>query len=571
MALFEPGWLPHCWLWVMLASTSVARTQDSPAPVPAQSPEPAAAQETGTRDPLAALSSVRESLRVVENQIESLSASLADATAPEREAAEAELKALSSRRDSLKGDFESIATGVKPGDYEETPAASFVLKDEIDELLRPIVNELKSLTERPREIEQIRGELSLWRGRRDTADGAVAHLDALPETDDRTLAKALAETRQSWEEKRTLAENRIEALSYQLEQAEKDRPSFYATLRDGSRAFFRTRGLNFLLCIAVFFGTFFGLRFLHRRLQTRAPWMRRSTRPFYVRLIDVGLDLFSFIGASAATLLTLYATGDWVLMGVAIILLIGLVLAARTGLPKFYEDAKLLLNLGEIREGERIVFEGIPWRIASLSFFTVLKNERLRGGLLRLPVRRLSGLHSRPLADNELWFPTEEGDWIDFPGIGHARVVSQTPEWVHLIRLGGARITLPTVDFIAAGATNLAYGFRVSSTFGIDYRHLPEATSSIPATLESHLTQEMNAFLGDKGRLVSLKVEFASAGSSSLDFEIIADFDGSTAQRYAQMRRTLQRFAVECCHLHGWEIPFPQIVVHEASPPAASA
>ncbi|MCB1204611.1 MAG: hypothetical protein KDN18_10155 [Verrucomicrobiae bacterium] len=564
-------WLLSLSVWLLLTTSISAFAQDASTPEGGKTADPSAPQETGARDPLAALSSIRESIRVVETQIESLSASLAKATPPDRENLEAELKSLAARRDSLREDFESIATGVDPGDYEETPATSFVLKDEIDELLRPIINELKGLTERPREIEHLRSELALWQGRHETASGALAHLEGLPQSDDTALTKALAETRKGWEEKRNLADNRIQALSYQLEQAVKDRPSFYETLRDGSRAFFRTRGLNFLLCIAVFFGTFFGLRFVHRRLQQRAPWMRRSTRPFYVRLIDVGLDLFSFIGAIAATLLTLYATGDWVLMGVAIILLVGLVLAARTGLPKFYGDAKLLLNIGEIREGERIVFEGIPWRIDSLSFFTVLKNDRLRGGVLRLPVRYLSGQYSRPLADNELWFPTEEGDWIDLPGTGHCRVVSQTPEWVHLIRLGGARITLPTTDFLAAGPTNLTHGFRISSTFGIDYRHLAEATSEIPSTLESHLIGELNSFLVEKGRLVSLKVEFASAGSSSLDFEIIADFDGSVASRYSQLHRALQRIAVECCHLHGWEIPFPQIVVHEATPPSASA
>jgi predicted nucleic acid-binding Zn-ribbon protein len=555
-------------LWTALAASLPASAQDSPAVSP--DPELAIPTVTAVRDPLAALSSVRESIRDVDSQIESLSASLARANPGERETVEAELKALNARRDSLRKDFESIAIGVDPGEYEEAPATTFVLKDEMDELLRPIINELKSLTEGPREIERLRVELGVWQRRRATASGALAHLDSLPEADEAGLADALAATRRSWEEKRTQAENRIQTLSYQFEIAEKDRPSFYETLRDGSRAFFRTRGLNFLLCIAVFFGTFFGLRYLHRHLHTRASWMRRSTRPFYVRLIDVGLDLFSFIGAIAATLFTLYATGDWVLMGVAIILLIGLALAARNGLPKFYDDAKLLLNIGEIREGERIVFDGIPWRIDSLSFFTVLKNDHLRGGRLRLPVRRLAGLHSRAVAENELWFPTEEGDWIDLPDIGHARVVSQTPEWVHLVRLGGARITFPTIDFLETGATNLAHGFRLNSTIGIDYRHLAKATSEIPATLEAHLIGELNTFLGEKGRLVSLKVEFASAGQSSLNLEIIADFDGAAASRYAQLRRSLQRFAVECCHLHRWEIPFPQIVVHGPPPPTAS-
>ena len=553
--------LPALLLIAAFPPAPAAFTQDTTPPPPA-----AVAEGSASPDPLAALASVRESILVVEAQIAAVSEALGSANAAGKETLEADLKALVARREALRGDFQSIATGVDPADYEDAPAARFVLKDEVDELLRPIINELKGLTEKPREIEQLRGELALWQRRLGTAGSALAHLEALPPVTDAPLADALAGTRSDWQEKRTLAANRIQALAYQLEQAERDRPSFYETLRDGSRAFFRTRGLNLLLCIAVFFATFFGLRYLHRHLQNRAPWMRRSTRPFYVRLIDVGLDLFSLIGAIAATLVALYATGDWVLMGVAIIVLIGLAFAARTGLPKIYGDAKLLLNLGEIREGERLVFDGIPWRIDSLSFFTVLKNEQLRGGLLRLPVRRLAGLHSRPLAEGELWFPSAEGDWIDLPGTGHARVVAQTPEWVHLIRLGGARITLPAADFLAAGATNLSYGFRIGTTLGIAYRHLADATSTIPATLETHLVRGMTTFLGDKGRLVSLKVEFSAAAASSLDLEIIADFDGACAPRYSQLRRALQRFAVDCCHEQGWEIPFPQIVVHGPVP-----
>lgn len=569
MARFSPRLLASLWLGTSFAASVPLSAQDTPPP--AVTTTPSTTEETPGRDPLDALSSIQESIRVVDAQIETLAATLAEKSIAERDLVEAELKSLTARRTSLRTDFESIATGVDPGDYEDAPASSFVVKDELEALLRPIIDELKKLTERPREIEQFRNQLALWQRRRDTASEALANLDSLPATSDTGLAGAIAATRTSWDEKRGLAENRIQALSYQLEQAEKNRPSFYETLRDGTRDFFRTRGLNFLLCLTVFFGTFFGLRYLHRRLHTRASWMRRSTRPFYVRLIDVGLDLFSLVGAIAAAMITLYATGDWVLMGVAIIIILGLVLAARNGLPKFYDDAKLLLNIGEIREGERIVFDGIPWRIESLSFFTMLKNERLRGGMLRLPVRRLAGLHSRAIAENELWFPTEEGDWIDLPGTGHARVVSQTPEWVHLVRLGGARITFPTKDFLEAGALNLAHGFRVSSTLGIDYRHLAEATSKIPATIEAHLSSKIGAFIGEKGRLVSLKVEFAAAGDSSLDFEIIADFDGAAASRYAQLRRALQRFAVECCHEHGWEIPFPQIVVHEAKTHAAKA
>lgn len=534
------------------------------------SPAQAGAEESAsdaTPDPLEALRSVRDSLRLVEGRISEVSASLDRANPSEAESLAAELKELSSRREVLQTDFESIATGIDPADYEKAPPGGFVLKEELDELLRPIVDELKSLTATAREIETLRSELELWKGRRETAGEALAQLERLPEVAEPGLAEALAATREKWDERHQLAEGRVGSLSYQLGQLEKARPSFYEAARDGLRDFFRTRGLNFLLAVFAFGVAFLLLRFLHRRLQLHAPWMRGPTRPFYARLVDVVLALLSVAGAAAAALFVLYATGDWVLMGIAVILLAGLALAARSGLPRIYEDARLLLNLGEVREGERVVFEGIPWRIESLSFFTLLKNERLRGGLLRLPVRRLAGMVSRPSAEGELWFPTEEGDWVDLPGHGLARVVSQSPEWVQLVELGGARIALATADFLAAAATNLSKGFRLSSRFGIGYRHQISSTTSIPEILEAHLLRHLGAVVGDRDLLRSLKVEFAEAGASSLDYAIIADFDGSLAARREFLARALQRLAVDCCNEQGWEIPFTQITVHQADAP----
>jgi len=561
---FRGAGLAGCLSVLILGPALPSFAQEQPPPARASSPE-----SVGTDpDPVSALSGIHQSLRSVEARIGEIEAAIV-ARPADRATLGAELELLASRRDALKTDFESIATGIDPGDYDRDLEPDFTLRDEIDDLLQPILDELKRLTAGPREIESLRSELGLWTARRVMTESALARLETLPDFEDARLSADLAKTRTTWEERRQLAENRVQALSFQLEQAEAAQPSFYESMRDGLRGFFRTRGMNFLLCVLAFFGTFFSLHYLHRRLLLRAPWMRRTPRPFYVRLIGVGLDLFSFLGALVALLLVLYATGDWVLMGIAILLLLGLALAARDGLPKFYDDARLLLNLGEIREGERVVFEGLPWRVESLSIYSLLKNERLRGGVVRLPVRRLSGLISRPLAENELWFPTEEGDWVDLPSRGKAKVVSQTPEWVQLVQLGGARLAMPTADFLAAAPVNLSRGFRVSSRLGIAYRHLAEATRPIPEILHERLSRDLPTLLEERDQLRSLKVEFASAGSSSLDFAIIADFDGSLAPQYDFLSRALQRIAVECCIEHGWEIPFPQITVHQAGSASA--
>ncbi len=536
----------------------------SPAPV---APAAAAPIVSSDNQSLIALDSVRDSIRSADERIAALAAEGRGATAAEKDRIEEEIKQLVSRREVLRSDFESIATGIDPSDYDQAATVEFDLGGEIQSLVRPIVDELKEFTKKPREIEQYRSELAIWRKRLETTDAAIANLELLPQASNPELAAAIAGTRQKWDERRQQAENRIQALGYQLEQATSNQPSLFSSFREGLRSFFRSRGRNLFLSFVAFFGTFFLLRYGHERVNRLTPWVKKGERPFYTRLVDVGLHLFSVIGAVVAAMIVLYSTGDWVLLGLAIIILLGLALTAKNGLPKFYAHGRILMNLGEVREGERVVYEGIPWKVERLSFFTVLTNEQLRGGMLRLPVTRLDGLISRAVSPHgEPWFPCSEGDWIDLPDEGRGKVLSQTPEFVQLVKLGGARITIPTAEFLLKSPVNLSHSFRLSTRFGIDYKHIAASTTTIPEILWTHLTREISTLIEKREQLISLKVEFADAASSSLDYAIIADFDGSLAHRYEFLSRALQRLAVDCCLANHWEIPFNQITLHNAYP-----
>lgn len=561
--------LPRIVLIMLLAFQARGQQESSPANPEAAPAAPAGEENTlrsGDR-PLEALKSVLESIQLIDAEIDKVSGELQKAPESEHEHIEATLSELNKKKDQLQQDFESIATGINPEDYEDSITEAFVLSDEVDTLLRPIIEELKDLTEKPREIEKLRSDLATWRKRLATTTEALTQIDALPVAKDKNLREQIEETRTTWKERQKQAENRIQAISYQLEQAQRNQPSLINVVGNSIRSFFRSRGRNFLLCILVFFVTFFLLRYLHRKLDEMFPWRKKTERPFYIRLIDVGLNIFAFVGAVAATLIVLYATGDWLLMGMAIILLIGLVIAAKNGLPKVYNQAKILLNLGEVREGERVIYEGIPWQIERLSFYTILRNEALRGGKIRLPVGSLADLVSRPFdKDMEQWFPSNEGDWILLPDEGLARVVAQTPEYVQVVKLGGAKVTMPTTEFLSKSFENLAGSFRISTIFGIDYEHQKDSTEKIPEIMWAHLTREVCSLIGDRDKLLSLKVEFAAAGASSLDLAIIADFDGSLAAKYQVIERALQRMAVDCCNANGWIIPFTQITLHNAYP-----
>ncbi len=551
-----------------ICSQTLSQTTTSEVDLVEDKPAPPKAEPK--KSPIDALSSVRESITSTQGEIEELSRKLDEATPLERETLEAEIKSLADRRDKLNDDFESIATGIDPEDYDQAVDETFVLSDELDTLLRPIIKELKDLTEKPREIEKLRSELVTWKRRLETTEDALANLGELPTEARGELAAQIAETRKKWSERQQQANNRIQAIEFQLEQAEENKPSFFATIKEGIRSFFRSRGRNLLLCVFVFFGVFIGFRYLHRRVDHLTPWRKKGERPFYVRLVDVGLNVFSLIGATLATLIVLYATGDWVLMGLAIILLFGLALAAKNGLPAFYEHGRLLMNFGEVREGERVIYNGIPWKVERLNFFTILENEQLRGGHLRLPVRQLSGLISRPIAkEGELWFPCEEGDWLMLADHGHARIVAQSPDFVSIVKLGGAKASIPTSDFLASSPINLSHDFRISVVFGIDYKHQPDCTTTIPQKMWAHLTKDLVSLLGDKELLLSLKVELSAAGASSLDYDIIADFDGQVAPKYQFLQRSITRILVDCCNENGYVIPFTQITLHNAFPEEA--
>ncbi|MEM7699866.1 MAG: hypothetical protein AAF236_15835, partial [Verrucomicrobiota bacterium] len=507
-----------CCFAYQVAAQDALQLQEEPPEERDETALPAVEAPTETNDSLAALDSVRESIALVDETIASLREQIKTATEVEAQALSEQILKLVEKRESLQNDFDLIATGIDPTEYDGYSADSFTIRDEIDLLLQPIIQELKDLTEKPREIEQLRNELTRWEQKLETTEAALANLALVPATEaPEDLSSAIADTRTTWESRRQQAETRVQAITYQLEQAERTQPSLLDTAKDSLRSFYRSRGRNFLFSALAFVATLIGLRFVYRQIHKHFPWSKRRARPFYLRLIDVGFSLFSVIGAVVAAVFALYATGDWVLMGITLILLFGVLLGAKNAIPKFYEQGRLLLNLGEIREGERVIFRGIPWEVERLSFYTTLRNPELRGGMVRLPVNQLSGLISRPFTkDSEQWFPCGEGDWIDLADEGKGRVIVQTPEYVQLIKLGGSKVTIPTEEFLSKSPENLSHGFRISSTFGVDYRHQAESTEAIPEKMWAHITRELTTLVGDHDNLVSLKVEFASAGASSL-------------------------------------------------------
>jgi hypothetical protein len=143
-----------------------------------------------------------------------------------------------------------------------------------------------------------------------------------------------------------------------------------------------------------------------------------------------------------------------------------------------------------------------------------------------------------------------------------AQVTEITPEHVELTYAGGLRRWIPSADFLKADVAVLSGGFVRLTTFGIDYVHLAEVTTTIPAQLREDLRAALLEQVPET-ELLDVFVEFQEAAASSLNLVLAARFAGSQAPHYLTLGRLLQRAAVDSCHRHGWSIPFPHLVVQQ--------
>lgn len=545
---------------------TVDNEQESPAP-PIVAPAPGT--QSREQRSLATLAALRDSIEIKEAELQSKR----DEFDPDQDSSRrlehiAEVGVLQQEIKRLQDDFDSVATGMDVRVFGLGMDAEFDLLGEVESLLKPIVAELREATEAPREMERLRGALEYAAKHEILAKNAVEQLDDLirlstANNSSTELTEALQVSRTNWQSRIRELDNQRTVAEFQLEQHESRKRSVLDSMQSMSGEFFRTRGLNLLLAGLTFMGVLLGLRLAYRTVNKKMRKHSRGERKFYARLLDVLYFGFSGLAALGGALLVLYTTGDWAMLGLAILGLAGLGWASKTAVPRFFEQIQLLLNLGAVREHERVLYQGLVWRVTRLSISTLFVNPSLAGGVRRVPLRDLVDLRSRASAPHEPWFPTSRNDWILIEGERLGQVVFQSPEIVHVQLLGGNLVHYPATDFIGVAIENLSNGFRIEQRFGIDYEHQAICTEQVPELMCKYLTKGLHR-LFDKDHLKDLRVEFIEAAASSLDYAILADFEPDAAPQHSQIDRALQRLLVDACNKEGWVIPFTQITMHQA-------
>ncbi|MCW5599803.1 MAG: hypothetical protein KIT59_11950 [Nitrosomonas sp.] len=480
-----------------------------------------------------------------------------------------QLEPLDQRLRDLQNSFEEMVTGGHSLSslIDKTEDTPFNWQQELEQIVRPLLDELKQLTERPRLMERLKSEQAVQEHRLQLANEAITELEKTLEQTKAPLVRQSTQTLlEQWQDQKENAEGRLQRINTQLARLSASSDDIGEELTTKLQTFASGRGLNLLLAVAGFALVYLTLTGLGRLIsrfpnRKREPGTRRMARA--VALLLRG---FTVILALFATMLILYVRGDWLLLGLLILLTIGLALGLQKSLPRYVKEIRILLNMGSVREGERIVYNGIPWRIASLNIFSTLYNPLLHGGgVLRLPIDQLVDLQSRPYSPDEPWFPSKEGDIVILEGDIYGKVLIQTPEIVQ-VQIVGATTTFRVADYLGKNPRNLSQdGFAIPIVFGLDYQHQSTLLSDIVPTLRAYLEEQL-AQQPFQPHLKALLVEFNEAASSSLNLLIVAVFTGAAAEDYWSIRRFLQRTTVSACNHYGWVIPFDQLTVHLPTP-----
>ncbi|GAB6057412.1 hypothetical protein [Desulfonatronum parangueonense] len=536
-----------------------------PAPVE-PTEEPAVIQNLDNRleTSRAQLAGIARSIEERRKHLNELRLQVATAeTASERAELEADIAELERLIQASRIAFESIATGgIDSNIFKDEPDLPFNWQQELFDIIEPFLEQIKGFTETPRTIERLNRQIAQDQARLNAVERALANIASVSAAvEDKQLLQRLQALEKSWLQRRSDLLLEIELLNFQLKELREEQDTFWSMLHQGLLSFVQGRGLILLLAIVATGGIWFLLQTLPRVFQRGKGSQPPVKRKPYARLMTVGYQVFSVLAALCVLLLVLYVSGDWLLLGFAMIILVLIAVGSRTYLPRFMTEVRMLLDMGPVREGERIILNGVPWEIKNLNMYSTLVNPELQGGILRRPLAELSEMVSRPDEPDEPWFPTRQGDFVMLSDGTYGQVMLQTPDVVQVKHVGSVR-TFSTGAFLGSSPRNLSRnGFGFAVTFGIDYQHQAICLDEVPQVFDAAVTEALQRSFEES--VESVFVDFTAAGSSSLDYLIYVMMNGSAAGSYWAVGRTIQKACVQVCNERGWVIPFNQLTVHQ--------
>jgi hypothetical protein len=528
---------------------------------PQTEPKQVKAQEKSTETKL---NEIRSDLLKRHKELKNATQALSKTKTPqEKKEVEARITSLNQVIGEQNTAFKLIVTGgLEQALVEEKLEAKFDWQKDLMDILQPILSELKQLTEHKRKQEQLRSKINFHQAQISSAEEAIIRINTIDHKELKTPAlKEYKAIKSSWQkrvdEHRHLMEISQLQMDEMLKPDEVNEQAFEVTMKQ----FFLGRGATLIMAIVAALLVFVGMRTIQLIFQKMFGSNKNTGRRTATRFLGIIYQIVTLLFSVAAVFIVFHERGDRVLQAVAIIILVIIILILKNSIPGVVSELRLLMNIGLVREGERVMYNGLPLLVENLNVFTRLRNPAIVGGTIKVPIQILTDLHSRKFHADEPWFPCLIGNRVILDDGVYGLVQVITMEGVVLRLAGGAEKSYGIGDFLGANPVNLSKGFSIATVFGIDYKHQDRSTSEIPKLFEDGIRNGLQAEKFGK-HLTQVACQFDSAAASSLNYMILVDFAGDAADAYKPIGRAVQRLAVDICNQNSLDIPYDQLTVH---------
>lgn len=490
-----------------------------------------------------------------------------DADMVTRLKSEPEIRRLKKEYDKQRFLFIETITNINFTDHTKKRVET-TFSEDIKEILEPALNTFKKVSERPRQIQALQEEKELLDKRYSDAKNAIKKLeDFQVKNKHKSLKYKLKESLKVTKKILNETKVKLEDIQFKIIKMEKNEKSIVSTFSILILEFIKTKGKNLFLAFIVFL-TFFWLsklgqnRFINLVLYRVSRSENKEIYAWVVRPTRVIYTTVTTLVAFFMSILTLYVLNDWLLVTLIIILFCAIIWSSKQYIPLFLEQTKIVLNLGSVREGERVMFDGLPWRIDQLGYYCKLSNPYLSSGRLRVNTKELISAHSRRAEESEPWFPTQVNDWVEVEEV-YGKVIFQSPDQVILELPGGENRYYTAKDFYSKQIYNFSRGFAVEFFFGVDYNLQEELFDKVLPKFQSGIENMLYQKHPElQGKVHKIEVGFHLANASSLDLRFFMVCSGEVSHLKLILERSIQAEFVKICNENSYVIPFQQLTVH---------
>ena len=485
----------------------------------------------------------------------------------EKEELKLKIDDLNKRKQQLEKDFTSDVTGIDVDLFREKEKKKISIDEELNKIFSPVIMTVMALTESSRKMESLRSDIVHCEQHLPAVGDGLAQIKILlNEVTDPELRNSLLKEQEIWQQREKELTTKLEISKQQLIDLQNKRYTPIEVFSKFFQAVFSRRGVNIMFAVVVFCTAFILMHLVRYIFLLINPFDRIPKLGFMTGVLNVSLYLLTFVFAFLSTIVYLYMVGEILTLIVVVMLLFVIILAMKQTLPHFVEEIRLLLGYGPVRQGEKVVYNGISWQIQSIGIYSRLTNPLLAGGSLRLPIKDLEKMRSRAYDKKDPWFPTRKGDWILLADGSYGQVILQSPDTVQISTQRGSCKSYLPADFLGLRPQNLSINdFSVNRILKLDFRHSNIALKDVPGKVKVLLKeaieqQEYSRYLKD------ISVDLNDFDNSSLNIRTNVQFSGQAASEYFDIGRLVQQVALDACNTYGWQIAFQQVMLHQAEP-----